>query len=150
MSALAMETFWLNKSACDDAERAYYEKLSGCKQTEASDDVDLFASDDEPAEAPVRVKPEPKAKQAPKKPEVQKSESAPKKVAEAPAWPNKAECNDAEAKFQAELSKLKTQEMKEEFYHPSLNYPHGPVATPKKKSRRTKKGVIEIKVLFDS
>merc|ERR1711936_1256302 len=30
-SALAMETFWLNKSACDDAERAYYEKLSGCK-----------------------------------------------------------------------------------------------------------------------
>jgi len=105
MSALAMETFWLNKSACDDAERAYYEKLSGCKQTEASDDVDLFASDDEPAEAPVRVKPEPKAKQAPKKPEVQKSESAPKKVAEAPAWPNKAECNDAEAKFQAELSK---------------------------------------------
>merc|ERR1711936_496622 len=31
MSALAMETFWLNKSACDDAERAYYEKLSGCK-----------------------------------------------------------------------------------------------------------------------
>ena len=45
---------------------------------------------------------------------------------------------------------LKTQEMKEEFYHPSLNYPHGPVATPKKKSRRTKKGVIEIKVLFDS
>merc|ERR1711970_601200 len=31
MSALAMETFWLNKAACDDAERAYYEKLSGCK-----------------------------------------------------------------------------------------------------------------------
>merc|ERR1711892_527078 len=31
MSALAMESFWLNKSACDDAERAYYEKLSGCK-----------------------------------------------------------------------------------------------------------------------
>jgi hypothetical protein len=23
------ESFWLNKSACDDAERAYYEKLSG-------------------------------------------------------------------------------------------------------------------------
>jgi len=31
MSALAMESFWMNKSACDDAERAYYEKLSGCK-----------------------------------------------------------------------------------------------------------------------
>jgi hypothetical protein len=25
------ESFWLNKSACDDAERTYYEKLSGCK-----------------------------------------------------------------------------------------------------------------------
>jgi len=25
------ETFWANKAACDDAERAYYEKLSGCK-----------------------------------------------------------------------------------------------------------------------
>jgi len=109
MSALAMETFWLNKSACDDAERAYYEKLSGCKQTEekteASEDVDLFASDDEPAEAPVRVKPAPKPKTAPKKEEAGKSKAASKVVADAPAWPNKAECNDAEAKFQAELSK---------------------------------------------
>merc|ERR1711971_1152999 len=26
-----MGTFWQNKAACDDAERAYYEKLSGCK-----------------------------------------------------------------------------------------------------------------------
>jgi len=25
------ELFWANKAACDDAERAYYEKLSGCK-----------------------------------------------------------------------------------------------------------------------
>jgi len=112
MSALAMETFWLNKSACDDAERAYYEKLSGCKQNEekavaASDDVDLFASDDEPAEVPARVKPAPKPKQEPKKPEAaaKKPEAAPKKVAEAPAWPNKAECNDAESKFQETLAK---------------------------------------------
>merc|ERR1719334_192660 len=29
--ALAMESFWVNKAACDDAERAYYQKLSGCK-----------------------------------------------------------------------------------------------------------------------
>jgi len=109
--------------------------------------VDLFASDDEPAEAPVRVKPAPKPKTAPKKEEAGKSKAATKVVADAPAWPNKAECNDAEAKFQAELSKLlKSQETKEEFYHPSLNYPHGPVATPKKKSRRTKKGVIDNKV----
>jgi len=27
----AYENFWANKAACDDAERAYYEKLSGCK-----------------------------------------------------------------------------------------------------------------------
>ena len=26
-----LETYWTNKAACDDAERAYYEKLSGCK-----------------------------------------------------------------------------------------------------------------------
>merc|ERR1712156_778562 len=25
------ESYWTNKAACDDAERAYYEKLSGCK-----------------------------------------------------------------------------------------------------------------------
>jgi len=52
-------------------------------------------------EAPARVKPAPKAKAAPPK----KSEAAPKKVAEAAPWPNKAECNDAETKFQEELSK---------------------------------------------
>merc|ERR1711874_104513 len=31
MSGLMLENFWANKAACDDAERAYYEKLSGCK-----------------------------------------------------------------------------------------------------------------------
>jgi len=76
------------------------------EKTEASEDVDLFASDDEPAEAPVRVKPAPKPKTAPKKEEAGKSKAASKVVADAPAWPNKAECNDAEAKFQAELSKV--------------------------------------------
>merc|ERR1711902_270836 len=25
------ESYWANKAACDDAERAYYQKLSGCK-----------------------------------------------------------------------------------------------------------------------
>jgi nucleoside diphosphate kinase/translation elongation factor EF-1beta len=29
------ESYWANKSACDDAERAYYEKLSGCKSAQA-------------------------------------------------------------------------------------------------------------------
>merc|ERR1712156_748436 len=31
MSGLMLENFWANKAACDDAERAYYQKLSGCK-----------------------------------------------------------------------------------------------------------------------
>merc|ERR1711997_1282431 len=31
MSGLMLENFWANKAACDDAERAYYEKLSGSK-----------------------------------------------------------------------------------------------------------------------
>jgi len=31
------ENFWANKAACDDAERAYYEKLSGCKGTHGPD-----------------------------------------------------------------------------------------------------------------
>merc|ERR1711997_176207 len=34
MSGLMLENFWANKAACDDAERAYYEKLSGCKLAE--------------------------------------------------------------------------------------------------------------------
>jgi len=34
--------------------------------------------------------------------------------------------------------KLLKPETKDEFYHPSLNFPHGPVATPTKKSRRNK------------
>merc|ERR1712227_926574 len=31
MSALVFENYWQNKAACDDAERAYYQKLSGGK-----------------------------------------------------------------------------------------------------------------------
>jgi len=39
------------------------------------------------------------------------------------------------------ICKLLNTETKEEFYHPSLNFPHGPVATPTKhKSRRNKNG----------
>jgi len=93
MSALSMESFWLNKAACDDAERAYYEKLSGCKkQSDApSEDVDLFASEGE-SEAPKKKQPPQKKSKEPAK-VVDK-----KKVNESPA-------NDAEANFQAELGK---------------------------------------------
>eukprot|EP00088_Acartia_fossae_P057147 TRINITY_DN6663_c0_g1_i3.p1 TRINITY_DN6663_c0_g1~~TRINITY_DN6663_c0_g1_i3.p1 ORF type:complete len:232 (+),score=86.04 TRINITY_DN6663_c0_g1_i3:80-775(+) len=31
MSGLVFENFWQNKAACEDAERLYYQKLSGCK-----------------------------------------------------------------------------------------------------------------------
>ena len=33
MSMAVFESYWANKAACDDAERAYYEKLSKCKVT---------------------------------------------------------------------------------------------------------------------
>merc|ERR1719336_200281 len=63
-------------------------------QEEASkkdeEDVDLFASDEEPVPAPAKVNPKNK-KEVPK-------------TVESPAFPNKSECNDAEAKFHAALS----------------------------------------------
>ena len=31
MAALAQENIWYNKSQCEEAERLYYEKLSGAK-----------------------------------------------------------------------------------------------------------------------
>jgi len=62
----------------------------------SEEDVDLVAI----VEAPAPVKQASKAKAA-----VPKKEAASKAV-EAPVFPNKAECNDAEAKFQAELSKV--------------------------------------------
>jgi len=98
MSALAMETYWFNKSACDDAERLYYEKLSGCKPSEKSA-ISEEVEKDEAVEAPVPAKKAQKTQAAPKKKEVAS------KTVEVPAFPNKAECNDAEAKFQSELAK---------------------------------------------
>jgi len=138
LSNLVMDLspYMYNMSRLQDAEVKFYSsKPSEEKTAPASEDVDLFASDEEAAEVPARVKPAPKPKAAPKK-----AEAAPK-VVEAPAWPNKAECNDAEAKFQAELSKLLKTDVKEEFYHPSLCFPHGPVDPPTKRpsSARRKK-----------
>jgi len=47
------ESYWANKSACDDAERAYYEKLSGCKwvqaEAPAAREEEGSASEEEPA-----------------------------------------------------------------------------------------------------
>merc|ERR1711988_1427549 len=39
MSGLVLENFWANKAACDDAERAYYEKLSGCKVSSLTEQI---------------------------------------------------------------------------------------------------------------
>ena len=59
----------------------------------------MFASDEEPVPAPAKVNP------APKQPKGGNKKEVPKTV-EAPAFPNKSECNDAEAKFHAALSQV--------------------------------------------
>merc|ERR1712088_682252 len=50
------ESYWANKAACDDAERAYYEKLSGCKSAQAEAPAAKkeggSASEEEPAKSP--------------------------------------------------------------------------------------------------
>jgi len=103
MSGLVLESFWANKAACDDAERAYYEKLSGCKpQTQQEEEVDLFASDEEPAEAPVRVKPAPKSTNAKKDAKQAENKAKPNP---APAPASKTPEAAAEDKFRAELAK---------------------------------------------
>ena len=64
------------------------------------DEVDLFASDEEPAApASVKVNPAPKQMKGSSKKEASKN-------VESPAFTNKAECNDAEAKFHAALSQV--------------------------------------------
>jgi len=105
MSALVFESYWQNKAACEDAERAYYQKLSGCKSQEeasektADEEVDLFASDEDTAEKPAD-KPSKPSTPAPA------PTPAPAQAAEAPVWPNKAECSEAEAKFHAQLAQV--------------------------------------------
>jgi len=107
MSALVFESYWQNKAACEDAERAYYQKLSGCKSQEeasektADEEVDLFASDEDTAEKPAD-KPSKPSTPAPAPTPAPAKEKA--QAAEAPVWPNKAECSEAEAKFHAQLA----------------------------------------------
>ena len=71
----------------------------------------MFASDEEPAPAPVKVE-EPEAVPVKVNPAPKQSKDSNKKEAsknvEAPAFPNKAECNDAEAKFHAALSQVES------------------------------------------
>jgi len=66
LAALAQEKFWENKAQCEDAEKAYYSRLSGAKEPEkkaGSEELDLFADSDE--EAPVKPA-KPAKKKAPK------------------------------------------------------------------------------------
>jgi len=90
LQALAQEKFWANKAECEDAERAYYMRLSGAKKEETpppgdkDDDFDLFASDeDTPAivEAPKPTKTEKKKAKAPEQPKKEATISEPKKEA---------------------------------------------------------------------
>ena len=61
----------------------------------------MFASDDEATKAPA-AKPAAKAKAAAAKP----AKAAKSKQAEAPSFPNKSECNEAEAKYHALLAQV--------------------------------------------
>merc|ERR1711935_531593 len=66
LAALAQEKFWENKAQCEDAEKAYYSRLSGAKEPEkkaGSEELDLFADSDE--ETPVKPA-KPSKKKAPK------------------------------------------------------------------------------------
>jgi len=72
---LQHEKFWANKAECEDAEARYYAKLYGKSAAAAekaandSDEVDLFASDDEPVEKPQLKKVEKTKQQQPSKAE---------------------------------------------------------------------------------
>jgi len=75
-AALAQENIWFNKAQCEDAERMYFEKLSGAKTTcteEASNDQEEEANETQTTEK---------------------------------VWSNKSECEDAEAKLQERLAQM--------------------------------------------
>ncbi|XP_023348099.1 uncharacterized protein LOC111716835 isoform X3 [Eurytemora carolleeae] len=92
MAALAQESIWFNKSQCDDAERMYFEKLSGAKRSAPVEDDSAHSAADKPAS-----KPDKKEK---KKAGSSKKETKPvEKV-----WSNKADCDDAETKLQERLA----------------------------------------------
>merc|ERR1711953_1233964 len=62
LQALAQEKFWANKAECEDAEKAYYMRLSGAKVPAPKpapkadeEEFDLFGSDEEPAAKPAKA-----------------------------------------------------------------------------------------------
>merc|ERR1711953_1059652 len=62
LQALAQEKFWANKAECEDAEKAYYMRLSGAKAPAPKpapkadeEEFDLFGSDEEPAAKPAKA-----------------------------------------------------------------------------------------------
>jgi len=107
MAALAQESIWFNKAQCDDAERMYFEKLSGAKKSSSvptgDEDVDLFASDEEPQQKPAQVKPAP-AKAASKAAKGKKGAEPKADASQEKVWNNKSECEEAERKFQERLA----------------------------------------------
>ena len=63
----------------------------------------MFASDEDTAEKPAD-KPSQPSTPAPAPTSAPAKENT--QAAEAPVWPNKAECNEAEAKFHAQLAQV--------------------------------------------
>jgi len=85
-----METFWANKAACDDAERAYYQKLAGCKESTEVED-----KEDAPVKKQAVIKP--------KKPSNKSSDVNDAKP-DSNNWTNKAQCDDAEKAYHERLA----------------------------------------------
>jgi len=106
MADLAQESIWFNKAQCDDAERMYFEKLSGAKKRASSEepagDIDTVV-EEKPAAV---VKPIPSASKAKgqsvkaKKADTKKNSATNNEV----AWPNKVECDEAEKRLQERLA----------------------------------------------
>merc|ERR1711935_516507 len=82
LAALAQEKFWENKAQCEDAEKAYYSRLSGAKEPEkkaGSEELDLFADSDD--ETPVKPA-KPSKKKAPKQDQPKSRTTSESKAAE--------------------------------------------------------------------
>jgi len=114
LKSLKMDLCSYDLAKLREAERKYYSQLAFTMKTqeaEAEDDVDLFASDEEeeeePKAAPVKLAPKPAVKPAPQ-PAPVKKEPVPQKAAPEKIWTNKAECDDAEKKFQESMAQTQT------------------------------------------
>jgi len=106
MADLAQESIWFNKAQCDDAERMYFEKLSGAKKCSLSEEPTEVA-EEKPAAPAAVVKSAPQASKAKATPaKAKKAEVVTEAAATAAEamWSNKAECEEAEKRLQERLA----------------------------------------------